>query len=142
MKLSEHFSLLELTASRDHPAIVNIPTAAQIARLVHTAHGMEQIRAMLGKPIVVHSGFRCPELNHAVGGSLTSDHMQGDACDFTCSDYGSPLEVADAIASSGILYDQLILEYGWVHCSWGPRMRQMALTKRSKHDPYEHGICA
>lgn len=151
MKLSDHFSLVEMTASRAHPGIVNIPTAAQIARLVNTAHGMEQIRALLGKPIIVHSGFRCPELNHAVGGSLTSDHMQGDACDFVCPDYGSPLEVADAIWSSGIKVDQIIREGGnhegvggWVHCSFGARMRQMAMTARfvDGKPHYENGICA
>lgn len=120
----------------------NIPGPVAIRRLENTAAGMELVRALLGKPIVVHSGYRSPAVNAVVGGSATSDHMNGDACDFVCPDFGTPLEVADAIWSSGIKLDQIIREYGWVHCSFGPRMRQMALTKRSATAPYEHGICA
>lgn len=148
--LSEHFSLEELTTTKT--GLPNVPSAAIIERLKHTAAGMEQVRALLGKPIVVNSGYRSPEVNAAVGGSHTSDHMNGDACDFVCPDYGSPLEVADEILSYGIKFDQLIREGGtlvngkitggWVHISFGPRMRQQPLTKRSKDAPYESGINA
>jgi putative chitinase len=138
MHLSTHFTLEELTATSC--GLPNHADAAIVARLEHTAAGMEVVRALLGKPIDVHSGYRCPAVNAKVGGSTTSDHMNGDACDFVCPDYGTPLEVADAIVSAGIKFDQLILEYGWVHISFGPRMRQQTLTKRSAQDPYEHGI--
>jgi zinc D-Ala-D-Ala carboxypeptidase len=139
-QLSEHFTLAEMTATKT--GLPNVASPAIIERLENTAAGMELVRALLGKAVVVHSGYRCPEVNAAVGGSKTSDHMNGDACDFVCPDFGSPLEVADAILSYGIKFDQLIREYGWVHISFGPRMRQQTLTKRSAAAPYESGINA
>ena len=139
MQLSPHFSLAELT--KTNTGILNTPNIAQIERLKNTAVGMEKVRALLrNKPIIVKSGFRSPAVNAKVGGSKTSDHMNGDACDFDCPTYGSDFDVAEAIRKSGLKFDQLILEYGWVHISFGPRMRQMCLTKRSANAPLEHGI--
>lgn len=147
--LSEHFSLAEMVHT--NTGLPNEPGPIALARLEHTAAGMEEVRALLGKAIVVHSGYRCPAVNAAVGGSHTSDHMNGDACDFVCPDFGTPLEVADAILSSDIKFDQLIREGGnhegvggWVHCSFGPRMRQMAMTATfiDGKPHYKNGICA
>src|SRR5258708_32929704 len=77
---------------------------------------MERIRTLLGdRPIVVHSGYRSADVNHAVGGVTTSAHCRGLACDFVCSAFGTPAEVALVILKSAIVYDQLILEYGCVH---------------------------
>jgi hypothetical protein len=67
------------------------------------------------------------------------------ACDFVCSTFGTPAEVALAILKSDIEYDQLILEYGWVHIGLaqeGLLSRQEALTKRSPGAAYETGIRA
>ena len=139
-QLSPHFSLEELTSTKT--GLPNVADSGVQARLAHTAAGMEQVRAMLGQAIDVHSGYRCPAVNAAVGGSKTSDHMLGDACDFVCPAFGTPLQVAEAIIAAGIKFDQLIREYGWVHISFGSRMRQMTLTKRSAAAPYEHGINA
>lgn len=139
-QLSEHFSLAEMVKTKT--GLENTPGPVALTRLAHTAGMMEHVRTFLGKPIDVHSGYRSPAVNLAVGGSATSDHMNGDACDFVCSEFGTNLEVAEAIKASGLKYDQLILEYGWVHCSCGPRMRQMELTKKSAATPYLHGLCA
>ena len=43
-------------------------------------------------PVVISSGYRCPELNAAVGGSKTSQHMKAQAIDFTCPGFGDPSE--------------------------------------------------
>ena len=46
---------------------------------------MEKIRSLLdNQPIVVHSGYRAPAVNRAVGGVATSAHCLGLACDFVC----------------------------------------------------------
>jgi zinc D-Ala-D-Ala carboxypeptidase len=140
-QLSTHFSLDEMTATRS--GLPNVASPAIIARLEHTADGMERVKtALRDMPVIVHSGFRCLTVNSAVGGSKTSDHMLGDACDFVCPEFGTPLQVAEAILAAGIKFDQLILEYGWVHISFGGRIRQQTLTKRSSEAPYEHGINA
>jgi hypothetical protein len=105
---------------------------------------MERIRTLLGdKAIIVHSGYRSVQLNHAVGGVATSAHCSGLACDFDCREFGTPYEVALAILKSRVEYDQLILEYGWVHVGLadeGSLSRREALTKRSKSAAYELGI--
>ena len=117
MKISEHFTLEELSFSEGAArlGLDNTPTSIVITNLGLVAAVME-IRTLLGdRPIVVHSGYRSAEVNRAVGGVVTSAHGRGLACDFVCSAFGTPAEVARAILKSDIEYDQLILEYGRVH---------------------------
>jgi uncharacterized protein YcbK (DUF882 family) len=42
---------------------------------------LEELRAALGRPVVITSGYRCPEHNKAVGGVPRSPHMLGRAVD-------------------------------------------------------------
>ena len=46
---------------------------------------LELARAITGKPIVIHSGFRCPAHNAAVGGKPNSAHLTGEAADIVCT---------------------------------------------------------
>jgi hypothetical protein len=126
-QLSPHFSLEELTVT--DTGLRNYPGDAALDRLRRAARQMEDVRVLLGHAIHVHSGYRSEAVNAAVGGVPTSDHRKGDAIDFTCPDFGSPLAVALAIQKSDIKYDQLIQEGTWIHVSFGPRMRQEDLTK-------------
>jgi zinc D-Ala-D-Ala carboxypeptidase len=148
MKISEHFTLEELTFSEAAArlGLDNTPTPIVITNLGRVAAAMERIRTLLGdKPIFVHSGYRSAEVNRAVGGVVTSAHCRGLACDFVCSAFGTPAEVALAILKSDIEYDQLIIEYGWVHVGLaqeGLLCRREALTKRSPGAAYEAGIRA
>jgi zinc D-Ala-D-Ala carboxypeptidase len=148
MKISEHFTLEELSFSEAAArlGLDNSPSEIVISNLGLTAAVMERIRTLLGdRPIVVHSGYRSAQVNHAVGGVVTSAHCHGLACDFVCSAFGTPVEVALAILKSDIEYDQLILEYGWVHVGLaqeGLLCRREALTKRSAGAGYESGIRA
>lgn len=131
MKLSEHFTLAELTASQSAArlGLDNTPPVAIVDALRKTAQLLEQVRALLGKPIIVSSGYRAPQVNRAVGGAANSAHMLGCAADFACPAFGSPLEVAREIAQSDIAYDQLIHEFrAWVHIAWSPQPRRMVLT--------------
>lgn len=136
--LSQHFTLAELT--RTDTGLDNQPDTEALANLGITAAHMEAVREFLGHPITVNSAYRSPAVNKAVRGVSTSAHCQGYAVDFTCPGFGDPFEVAIAIADSKIKFDQLIREYGWVHLSFGPAMRQQCLTKKSAAAPYEHGI--
>lgn len=142
-QLSLHFSAEELTASEsaDRLGINNTPPISIVSTLIDTAQQMERVRDVLGQlPIHVNSGYRSVELNRAIGGVPTSAHCRGYAVDFVCPQYGTPLAVATSIASSGIRFDQLILEYGWVHISFDPQMRGQILTKKSAAAPYENGL--
>jgi len=146
MQLSEHFTLEELSFSgaAARLGIDNSPNPEAIENLIRIAATMETIRALLGAlPIHVHSGYRSPQANRAVGGVDSSAHCRGLACDFVCPAFGTPLEVARTILSSAIEYDQLIREFGWVHVGLaqaGMPARREALTKRSSSAPYECGI--
>ena len=148
MNLTPHFTLEEMTFSEAAArlGLDNTPIQTTITNLGMVAAAMERIRTLLGnRPIVVHSGYRSAEVNQAVGGVATSAHCRGLACDFVCPDFGPPYEVALAIVKSDTKYDQLILEYGWVHVGLAQKpwlSRQEALTKRSPGAAYECGIRA
>ncbi|MGN6518674.1 MAG: D-Ala-D-Ala carboxypeptidase family metallohydrolase [Dokdonella sp.] len=131
--LTTHFSLDELvfSSTAQRLGIDNTPTASVRANLLTLALGLEQVRALLGAPLHIDSGYRCPALNQAVGGVANSAHLSGFAADFVCADYGSPLQIARAIAGSGIAFDQVIMECeSWVHVAFGPTLRRQALTAR------------
>lgn len=132
MHLSPHFTLAEMTVSQEaaRRGIDNTPTPEVLHRLARTAQGLEAVRVRLGgAPITITSGYRCLELNRAIGSKDDSQHPLGEAVDFICPRFGSPTDVAVALRDSGVEYDQLILEFGrWVHISFGPRRRHQALT--------------
>jgi len=131
-QLTAHFSLEELTRSNtgERLGIDNTPSLEVVSHLTRLAMGLEQIRALLGVPMQIDSGYRCPALNKAVGGVPDSAHVAGFAADFIAPAYGSPLEIARAIAGSSIAFDQVIQEGSWVHVSFDPRLRRQALTAK------------
>ena len=132
MYLSTNFTLSELcdsqTAARH--GIDNTPDAATIERLKQTCYGLEEVRKELGeKPILISSGFRSAALNAAVGGSQGSQHLLGQAVDFTCPSFGTPREIVQRLVDSAIQFDQCILEFDrWVHISFSGRNRRTALV--------------
>ncbi len=121
MRLSENFSLEELTASETaaRKGIDNTPSEEVINNLKRLAAALQEVRALLNhRAILVSSGYRSPELNQAVGGSATSDHCKGLAADFICPSYGTPNDIVRAIAASGLSFKQVIREFDrWVHLS-------------------------
>jgi len=130
MNLSRHFTLDEFTLSQTAARLDldNTPDPDALARLKTTAAGMEEVRAYLGKPINISSGYRSPAVNAAVGSGPTSAHVKGMACDFTAPAFGTPLAICRALLKSGIEWDQLLFEHTWVHLSFDPRMRQQTKT--------------
>lgn len=140
--LSEHFSLEEMTATQVR-GVDNTPDSAALQHLAVTAAGMELVRKLLGdRPIHVNSGYRSLLVNKIVGGSIGSAHLRGWAADFICPAFGSPLQIAQAIAGSALTFDQLIWEEEtWVHCSFEPPLRRQLLTKR-RHGGFVAGLIA
>ena len=147
MNLSPHFTLSELT--RTSSGISNVPTDAEVKALEALATTLlEPVRARFG-PVSIHSGYRGPAVNAAIGGSKTSQHMKGEAADFHCP--GARLEdvMRWIVHDSGLHYGQVILEgrHGpptWIHLSLGQPYRvgskcQQALTTRDgvNYTPYK-----
>ena len=119
MNLSEHFTLEELTRSDigARLGLDNTPSDAEIENLKRLASLLEQIRALLGKPIMVNSAFRSKAVNDAVGSKDTSQHRIGCAADLRIPGM-TPDEVVKAVIASGIGYDQVIREFDrWTHIS-------------------------
>lgn len=159
MKLSEHFSLAEFTASATANQIgdANQPGAAEIDRLKALCRNvLEPVRSHFGRPIRVNSGYRSLRTNRAVGSSDTSQHRRGEAADIEIDG------VANAVLAQWIRdnldFDQLILEAykpgvpgsGWVHVSWRATNRRgragkggvLTMTLGSHGASYSPGIRA
>ena len=125
MQLTQHFTLAELTASTtaQRLRLDNTPPPELVPRLVRTAEMLERIRATLGVPVIVTSGYRAPAVNRAVGGVTSSDHMQGHAADIVAPGYGTATQIARTLAPlvSTLGIGQLALEgvkgKQWVHVS-------------------------
>ena len=127
MKLSENFSLEELTrsATATKLGIDNTPDEEHLNNLQVVVDEIAQpLRDHFGKPVRINSGYRSPALNDAIGGSKKSQHSKGEALDLEI-DGVSNMEVAGWIAEN-CDYDQVILEFynpaegpnsGWVHAS-------------------------
>lgn len=134
MNLSSHFTLAELTNSQEavRKGLDNSPTPEILENLRQTAAGLERVREILDEPMFISSGYRSPKVNAAVGGSRTSQHMNGEAVDFTSPNYGTPLQICQAIVSNAdfIDFDQLIYEGTWVHISFSDTPRREVLTAR------------
>lgn len=131
MQLSEHFSLEELTASdtATRKGIDNTPNEDVLENLKITAQHLEQVRALLGCPIAITSGYRSPKLNTMIGGARNSEHCIGLAADIKAPAFGSPYDICIAIRDSGLFYNQLIHEYGtWCHVSFGEAMKRQQLS--------------
>jgi hypothetical protein len=153
MKLTEHFSLNELTASQEatRHSINNTPSEKVVENLRMLAALLEQVRELLGgHSIRISSGYRSLMLNRHIGSNDTSAHVRGYAADFTCPSFGTPLEVAKKIAGSNLKFDQLILEGVsqskpegvWIHISCDPKNRRQLLTATFKGGKafYKEGI--
>ena len=128
-KLSEHFTLGELTKSGSHPEVYNIPSHEAIANLTNLSKWLEVLRERAGTPIIINSGYRSPQLNKKIGGAANSNHLTGCAVDIRTSG------MEQAICYAAILinyakesqhdFDELLIEknrYGavWIHFAVRP----------------------
>ena len=126
MKLSEHFSLRELT--KTHTGIENVPNEEQVKNLKRLCGWLEKLRKrwndLYGEgddPIIINSGFRSPEVNKAVGGVPTSNHTTGCAVDIRCIGIEQALRYAAILLDISDLnkedFDELLIEQK-VHVIW------------------------
>ena len=126
VQITKHFTLEELCASATAKArgIQNKPSAQQIIALVYlTCYVLEPLREAMNEPIPISSGFRCEQLNRAIGGVSNSQHMKGQAADLCI---GGDLERGKKwfnYIKNNLKFDQLIWEHSrsgtyWVHVSF------------------------
>ena len=139
MNLSEHMTLAELTKTRT--GIKNVPNEAQVENLKRVCRWLEELRLRYNlnkkekiknkdeeEPIIINSGFRSPEVNKAVGGSPTSNHLTGCAVDIRVCGIEQLLRYAvillDISDESKEDFDELLIEKKgsvmWLHFAVRP----------------------
>lgn len=132
----KHFTIGELCRSEtaERRGIKNEPTeevARNLTALVDNV--LDPLREWYGKPIRVNSGYRCAELNRAVGGVATSQHMKGEAADIDVNDTRENRRLFTWIEEN-CEFDQLLWENGgaWIHVSYrrNGKNRQMVRSVR------------
>lgn len=122
----KYFTLNELVASTIAKK-KNIDNSPGFEEVEHLAELVEKIldplRAAYGQPITITSGYRCPALNKAVGGSASSAHMIGYAADMQVGGSFNKFRdfVVEWVKKTGTKFDQLLLESNsktgakWIH---------------------------
>ena len=147
MKLSEHYSLGELTKTKHVTADGNIPSRVAIENLKRICENwLEDLRYSYNtlyclepgedyetsknvEPLVINSGYRSPAVNKLAGGAAGSNHLTGCAVDIRCTGkeqmirYASILlDIADGTKQD---FDELLLEqHGsvcWLHFAVRPK---------------------
>lgn len=92
---------------------------------------LQPLRDIVKCPVVITSGYRCPELNKKVGGKANSQHLTGQAADIDVPS----LYLFDVfkIIKEQLPYDQLLYEYDlqghrWIHVSYNHRKNRKQWT--------------
>lgn len=126
MQLVPHFTLDELanTNNKEYKEINLQEAKKQLGKMYMLAGFAERVREIVGKPLIITSGYRCEGLNKAVGGSKASQHRLCEAIDFKVKGLTNQ-QVACKLAASDLKFQQLIIENSgsaeWVHISIGSK---------------------
>ena len=133
MRLSVNFSLRELCKTKT--GIENVPNEEQVNNLKRVCGWLEKLRKRWNDlygdgddPIIINSGFRSPEVNKAVGGVPSSNHLTGCAVDIRVAGLEQLLRYAvillDISDESKEDFDELLLERKgavmWLHFAVRP----------------------
>ena len=135
-KLSQHFTLGELCKTSVRTADGNIPSHAAIENLKRLSGWLEMLRSEWNNrygdgddPIIINSGYRSPQVNKAVGGVATSNHLTGCAVDIRVLGMEQLLRYAvillDISDESQEDFDELLIERNakgtyWLHFAVRP----------------------
>lgn len=134
MNLTPHFTLEELAGTNNAVyRAKNLEEAKkQMGKMYQLAGFAERIREIVGRPLIINSGYRCVQLNNVLKGSLTSQHLLAEALDIKVSGKEAS-ELFQIIVASDLKYDQIILEKvgnaRWVHISIGSKKEKLKYEK-------------
>ena len=136
VRLSEHFKLAELCKTSVRTADGNIPSHAAIENLKRLSGWLEMLRSEWNTrygdgddPVIINSGYRSPQVNKAVGGVATSNHLTGCAVDIRVLGMEQLLRYAvillDISDESQEDFDELLIERNakgtyWLHFAVRP----------------------
>lgn len=115
MKPFTNFSLYEFFNSCSQQEIIDaIKDKEIILNIVRLDDVLERIRALVGKPISINSGYRNVTHNRRVGGSTNSQHMKGQAADIECIG-SSNSTLAHCIIAEGMVQNALSSDDWFTH---------------------------
>lgn len=137
----KYFHLAEFLISEaaEKCQVRNIPEDEELLAVLNNINALvenilDPLRAMIGRPIIITSGYRCQRVNELVGGSKTSQHLSGKAADFYVQGYTSQqMDVVYQTIQMCYDFDQLIFypSKNIIHISWnGDKNRQKSWVKR------------
>ena len=143
MSFAPNFPQHEFEASQNaaRKGIDNSLPADKLDDMVKVSWWLQELRNKINRihrtesrarelPVIITSGYRCPELNTAIGGSSTSQHMRAQAVDIHVPGM-TARQLVDFIAEHMTGYDQMIEEFGrWVHVSVCENPRGEVLVAR------------
>lgn len=96
---------------------------------------LEPLQSLVNHPLILSSGYRCPELNKAIGGAKNSQHLIGEASDIRCGSALEVLHLAQIVKRHGLPFDQMILYGSFLHLSFkanGKQRHQILYDKSYK----------
>lgn len=128
----KYFTINELCKSNTavQKGIDNTPNQQIIDNLKQLVLNiLDPLREAYGEPIIVNSGYRSVELNRAINGAKSSQHVKGQAADITGKSKENNKKLFELIQSLQLPYDQLIDEqnFSWVHVSFSDNPRKQIL---------------
>ena len=128
----KYFTISELTRSDTalRLGIDNTPDESVVAALEALVRNiLDPPREAWGRPITVTSGYRCPQLNRAVGGVSNSQHLSGYAADISTGDRVLNRRLFQLVQDLKLPFDQLIDEknFAWIHVSYAMVPRRQVL---------------
>lgn len=128
----KYFTIEELCASNTAKLkkINNEPNKEIINNLTLLIENiLDPLREEYKNPIIINSGYRCPQLNKLVGGAKTSQHMTGLAADITVGNKNQNKKLFELAIKMDLPYDQIIDEsnFSWVHISYSDNPRKQIL---------------
>lgn len=116
--ISKNFSYREFEVSRtaEEKGICNVICSFDVRDAIKSLvdNVLQPLRDIAGVPLKINSGYRCEELNAAVGGVSTSQHVKGEAADVA---FPQPIELARMAAENHLPFDQVIIYPTFVHFS-------------------------
>ena len=117
VQLTRNFKLEEFLKLATHPD--NVPGMQVVTNLQYgVTKILQPLRDIMGKPIIINSGYRNPEYNAAVGGVKNSQHLTGCAADIRMKDPAFFSEMLEYLMKMPV--DQLLSGKDWCHVSWTP----------------------
>ena len=146
-RLSEHFTLGELTKTSVNSLDGNIPSHEAIENLKRLCPWLEELRYTYNslyclkpgedyetsknvEPIIITSGYRSPDVNRAVGGANSSNHLTGCAVDIRVLGLEQAIRYAcillDIADEKELDFDELLIERSpkgtfWLHFAVRPK---------------------